>query len=68
MTVNNAPIGSDLVKVDAYENKPEDYEDLPELDDAFFARAVPHRAGISLRGRPPLGDYAGSPTGSTLQG
>ena len=48
MTVNNVPIGSDLAKVDAYENKPADYEELPELDEAFFARGAP------LRGRPPL--------------
>lgn len=47
--------GSDLAKVDAYENTAEDYDEVPEVTAEQFARAVPHRDGKPLRGRPPLG-------------
>lgn len=37
---NTAPsLGSDLAKVDAYENKPSDYDELPEVTDDDLARA-----------------------------
>ena len=48
--------GSDLAKVDAYENTPADYEELPEITDEEFARAVPHRAGRPLQRRSPTDD------------
>ena len=32
-------IGSDLSKVDTHTIQPEEYDELPELDDAFFERA-----------------------------
>ena len=56
MTENKRVIGSDLAKVDAYVNTPTDYEDIPELDDAFFARATVHVNGKPVIGRPPLGE------------
>jgi uncharacterized protein (DUF4415 family) len=56
MNVNKRPIGSDLRKVDAYENTAADYEEIPEITEEDFARAVPHRNGVPVRGRPPLGE------------
>ena len=38
-------LGSDLVRVDAHEIKPEEYEDLPEVTDEMFARAVFKKGG-----------------------
>lgn len=32
-------LGSDLAKVDAYKNKPADYDELPEITDEDIARA-----------------------------
>ena len=36
---------TDLNKVDAYELGPEDYAEIPELTDEWFAKAQPHQAG-----------------------
>ena len=44
-------LGSDLAKVDAYELGESDYAEIPELDDAWFAKAVPHKNGRPV-GRP----------------
>ena len=56
MGASKRSLGSDLAKVDAYQNTTADYEEIPELDAAFFERAVIHRNGVPVRGRPPLGD------------
>jgi len=37
--------GSDLQRVDAHVIQPEEYEELPELTDEMFARAVFKKAG-----------------------
>ena len=58
MAGNKRSIGSDLAKVDAYVNTPADYEELPELDDAFFEKATLHVNGKPVIGRPPLGGKA----------
>ncbi len=51
-------IGSDMAKVDAHVITPEEYEEIPELTDEDFARAIFHRNGVPLgpvsRGRPRL--------------
>lgn len=56
MTASKSGIASDLAKVDAYENTAADYEEIPEITDEEFARAVRHKNGVPVRGRPPLGD------------
>jgi uncharacterized protein (DUF4415 family) len=38
-------LGSDLKRVDAHVIKPEEYEELPEMTDEMFARAVFKKAG-----------------------
>ena len=38
-------LGSDLKRVEAHVIKPEEYEELPELTDEMFARAVFKKAG-----------------------
>ena len=38
-------LGSDLRRVDAHVIKPEEYDDLPEMTDEMFARAVFKKAG-----------------------
>lgn len=44
---------SDLAKVDADEITPEEYEEIPELTDEWFAQATLHVAGKPVRrGRP----------------
>lgn len=44
---------SDLTMVDAHENGPADYEEIPELTEEDFARGVFHVGGVPLpRGRP----------------
>jgi uncharacterized protein (DUF4415 family) len=50
-------LGSDLKKVDAHTIEPHEYDEIPELDDAFFARADLHE-GTKLiqRGRPKSAD------------
>jgi uncharacterized protein (DUF4415 family) len=47
-------IGSDLKKVDAYVLTKKDYDEIPELTDADFARGVWHIGGVPVRGRPKL--------------
>ena len=40
-------------RFDAHEIQPEEYADIPELDEAWFAQAVPYVGGKPvLRGRP----------------
>lgn len=38
-------LGSDLVKIDAHVIQPEEYEEIPELTDAFFECADVHLNG-----------------------
>ncbi len=42
----------DPKKVDAYERRREDYDEIPELTDEDFARGVWHRGGKPRRHRP----------------
>ena len=47
-------LGSDLAKVDAHEITSEEYDELPEIDDAFIARAkrrgpLRRKTAISIR-------------------
>lgn len=56
MTANKENFLSDLAKSDARALTPEDYEEIPELDDAFFETADLHVNGVLVkrgRGRPP---------------
>ena len=39
MPVSKRVLGSDLAKVDAHEIRPREYEEIPEIDEAFMARA-----------------------------
>jgi uncharacterized protein (DUF4415 family) len=41
MNANKNALGSDLGKIDTHAITPEEYEDIPELDNAFFANAIP---------------------------
>lgn len=59
MSGKDGAIGSDLAKVDVYELGESDYAEIPELDEAWFARAVPHRFGR------PLGSPKSRPKGKT---
>jgi uncharacterized protein (DUF4415 family) len=56
MSERKHAIKSDLKKVDAYELRPRDYDEIPELTDADFAGGVWHRSGKPMphapRGRP----------------
>jgi len=53
MSVKSINTGSDLSKVDAHAIQPEEYEELPELDDAFFERADLYKGEKLIRaGRP----------------
>ena len=53
MNANKPVLGSDLNKIDAHVITPEEYEEIPELTDAFFAQADLHIAGkLIQRGRP----------------
>ena len=45
MSANKGDIGSDLRRVDAHEVGPADLAEIAELDDEWFRRARPHRAG-----------------------
>lgn len=45
-------LGSNLKKIDAYVLGPKDYEEIPELTEADFARGVWHIGGVPVRGRP----------------
>ena len=51
MSGKDGASGSDLAKVDAYELGESDYAEIPELDDAWFARAAPTRAASRASGR-----------------
>jgi len=43
-----------LAKIDAHVITPEEYEEIPELDDEWFAKADMHEGGkLIQRGRPP---------------
>lgn len=51
--IENKPLSrrsskSDLARVDRHAIAPEEYEELPELDDAMLARAVVKKAGRPL--------------------
>ncbi len=48
MSGKDDAMGSDLAKSDAYELGDADYAEVPELDDAWFAKAVPHKNGRPL--------------------
>ena len=53
MTGKKRAIRTDWEKVDAYVLGPKDYEEIPELTDADFARGVLHIGGVPVpRGRP----------------
>ena len=53
MSVKSINTGSDLSKVDAHAIQPEEYEELPELDNAFFERADLYKGEKLIRaGRP----------------
>lgn len=52
MTGNKRVLGSDLEKIDAHHIDPEEYVEIPELDDDFFARADHYDGGVLVkRGR-----------------
>lgn len=54
MTAKPRSIGSDLKRVDAHVVTPAEYDDIPELDAAFFAEAREEIDGQPVRrGRPP---------------
>jgi len=53
MTEKKRATGSDLKKIDAYVLSKKDYDEIPELTDADFARGVLHIGGVPVsRGRP----------------
>ena len=53
MNAKSTNIGSNLSKVDTHTIQPEDYDELPELDDAFFERADLYKGEKLIRaGRP----------------
>lgn len=55
MGANKGAIGTDLAKLDAHQIAPEEYEDIPELDDEFFDKAEVAISDRVVRpGRPPL--------------
>lgn len=54
MSGNKHALGSDLDKVDSHVIQPEEYEEIPELTDEWFAKADLHEGGALVRrGRPP---------------
>lgn len=54
MTGKKRALGSDLDKADALRIQPEEYEDIPELTEEWFAKAEVHEEGKpARRGRPP---------------
>lgn len=56
MKKNKLTIGSDLERVDAHVIQPEEYDEIPELDEHFFERADLYHGGkLIRRGRPPQG-------------
>jgi uncharacterized protein (DUF4415 family) len=55
MNANKRNLQSDLDKSDARPLTAEDYQEIPELDDAFFLDADEHKNGVLVkrgRGRP----------------
>lgn len=53
MPKKSGVLGSDLEKVDAHIIQPHEYDEIPELDDAFFAHAdLHHGTKLVQRGRP----------------
>ena len=53
MAASKRVLGSDLAKVDAYVPGPDDYAEIPELTDEWFAKAVLMKNGkLFKRGRP----------------
>lgn len=53
MPASKRSIASDLDKVDRHEITPEEYAEIPELDDDFFERADLYEGGrLVRRGRP----------------
>ena len=46
---------SDLAKVDAHEIMPEEYEEIPELTQEWFARAQLHIGGVPVKRGPTQG-------------
>jgi uncharacterized protein (DUF4415 family) len=55
MNAKSINIGSDLSKVDAHIIQPEEYEELPELDDAFFECADLYDGAKLIRAGRPAG-------------
>ncbi len=54
MRKNKKDSGNDLSKVDAHVIQPEEYEDIPELDEEWFDRANLYIGSkLVRRGRPP---------------
>jgi uncharacterized protein (DUF4415 family) len=54
MNGNKRALGSDLEKVDSHVIQPEEYDDIPELTEEWFAQADLHEGGkLVRRGRPP---------------
>ncbi len=54
MTEKKRTTATDLAKLDAHVVAPEEYEDIPELTDAWFEKADLHVDGkLVRRGRPP---------------
>jgi uncharacterized protein (DUF4415 family) len=55
MSESKRDTGSDLKKIDEHEITPEEYEEIPELTDEWFARAKWHIGGKPVRrGRPKM--------------
>jgi len=56
MGANKNALGSDLSKIDAHVIQPNEYDEIPELDDEFFECAdLNNDAKLVKRGRPKLG-------------
>ena len=55
MNAKSINIGSDLSKVDAHIIQPEEYEELPELDDVFFKCADLYDGAKLIRAGRPAG-------------
>lgn len=57
MTERKRTTATDLAKLDAHVIASEEYEDIPELTDAWFEKADLHVGGkLVRRGRPPSGN------------
>ena len=53
MTEKKRATATDLKKLDAHVIQPEEYEDIPELTEEWFANATYHIGGVPVpRGRP----------------